>query len=339
MANPTGRSVNKGKAKVKPAIIRAVRLPALAPATTRSLDVLAVGENSLDTVTLIAQYPAAGSKHLVTQLRRLPGGQTATAAAALATLGWRTEYIGWFGDDLGASVGLESLKAAGVRCDRPRVIPGASSREAIVIVDASGERTVLAHQDPAGRLQPEDVPPDRIDAARVVLLDDSGPAAQAVARAARLAGARVVIDIDRERPGLIDLLRDVDVVIVATGVTAALTGVADPAAALEALQALTGAPVVCETRGAAGSLAWAGGHVAATPAFDMPVVDTTGAGDLFRAGFIAGWLAGGDAATLEAALRYANAVAALACRGLGARGSLPSAADVDALLRRPASSA
>ena len=56
----------------------------------------------------------------------------------------------------------------------------------------------------------------------------------------------------------------------------------------------------------------------------MPVVNTTGAGDAFRGGFIAGWLAAGSAPHVEEALTYANAVAALACRRLGARGGLPT---------------
>ena len=64
----------------------------------------------------------------------------------------------------------------------------------------------------------------------------------------------------------------------------------------------------------------------------MPVVDTTGAGDAFRGGFISGWLRGGDAAEVEDVLRYANAAAALKCRGLGARETSPTPDEVDGLL-------
>ena len=80
--------------------------------------------------------------------------------------------------------------------------------------------------------------------------------------------------------------------------------------------------------------AWPGPAAASSvpPAFPGPVVDTTGAGDVFRAGFIAGWLAGGDRAELETVLRWANAVAALKCRGLGARSASPTRAAVEALL-------
>jgi sugar/nucleoside kinase (ribokinase family) len=61
-------------------------------------------------------------------------------------------------------------------------------------------------------------------------------------------------------------------------------------------------------------------------------VDSTGAGDVFRAGFIARWLQQGDAAEIEDVLRYANAAAACNCRALGARGALPSMHDVNDLL-------
>ena len=66
--------------------------------------------------------------------------------------------------------------------------------------------------------------------------------------------------------------------------------------------------------------------------FTVAAVDTTGAGDCFRGGFIAGWLLEGPGAGIEDVLRYANAVAALSCRSLGARNGVPSKAEVAALL-------
>ena len=124
-----------------------------------------------------------------------------------------------------------------------------------------------------------------------------------------------------------------DVVIAAAGFPEAYTGIAERGAALAALQADCGAAVVCVTLGAEGSLARAmgqrGPHRRPSPS---TVVDTTGAGDVFRAGFIAGWLAGGDRAELPDVLRWANAVAALKCRGLGARTASPTVAEVHALL-------
>lgn len=85
------------------------------------------------------------------------------------------------------------------------------------------------------------------------------------------------------------------------------------------------------TLGAAGSVFYSGGAFIETPGFDLPggCVDTTGAGDAFRAGFLAGVL-GGESG--ETSARMANAVAALKCRGLGARSALPSNQELNMLL-------
>jgi sugar/nucleoside kinase (ribokinase family) len=91
------------------------------------------------------------------------------------------------------------------------------------------------------------------------------------------------------------------------------------------------ARLVCVTLGAEGSLARCGGREIRTPALHVDSVDSTGAGDAFRGGFAAGCLRapGGE---IEDALLYANAVAGLNCRALGARGGMPTAAEVEGAL-------
>jgi sulfofructose kinase len=93
-----------------------------------------------------------------------------------------------------------------------------------------------------------------------------------------------------------------------------------------------GATLVCATLGEAGSLAVTDDGDIRTPGFAVSVVDTTGAGDVFRGGFISGWLRGGAEAQTEDVLRYANAAAALKCRALGARAGIPTHAEVARLL-------
>jgi sulfofructose kinase len=151
------------------------------------------------------------------------------------------------------------------------------------------------------------------------------------ARCARRAGIPTIIDVERVRPGINELLQHIDVIIAAQDFPSALTGYEETGRALAALSREFAATVVCVTLGADGSLARSGGREIRTPAFSVDCVDTTGAGDAFRGAFAAACLRAPDG-DVEDALRFANAVAALNCRGLGARGGLPWNEEVERLL-------
>ena len=310
-----------------------MRIPLSLPAR-RPLDVLAVGLNSLDLLAVIDGHPAANAKTQMHQFAELPGGQSASAAAAMARLGLTTAYIGRFGDDEFGRRGLESLRLEGVDVSDVVTVPGATSQFAVILVDRrSGTRTVIWNRHAGLTMTPNDIPARAIAAARVLHVDCHETAAVTAAAAeARRAGTRTVVDVERVRPGIDRLLRHIDVIIAAEGFPAEFTGAGSLGAALAALQRDTGAPVVCVTLGQEGSLCLAGGRETRTPAFPVHVVDSTGAGDVFRSGFIAGWLHGGESADLDEVLRWANAVAALKCRGLGAREACPSVAELHAFL-------
>lgn len=310
-----------------------MRIPLSVPAARR-LDVLAVGLNSIDLIAVIDGHPAANAKTQMHGYAELPGGQSASAAAAMARLGLTTGYIGRIGDDDFGRRGIDSLRAEGVDVADVVTVTGATSQFAVVLVDRrSGTRTVVWHRHPGLSMVPADIPAPAVHAARVLHVDCHETIAVAAAAAeARRAGTRTVVDVEKVRPGIDGLLRHIDVIIAAETFPTEYTGVTDLGAALAALQGTTGAPVVCVTLGEQGSLCRAGGREIRTPAFRVEVVDSTGAGDVFRAGFIAGWLHGGQEAELEEALRWANAVAALKCRGLGARAACPRRPELEAFL-------
>jgi sugar/nucleoside kinase (ribokinase family) len=193
---------------------------------------------------------------------------------------------------------------------------------------------VLWDRDPRLTLQPSDVPQEVVTAGRVLVVDSVQTAAATQAAAyARAAGVPTVLDIDKVRPGTNELLRVIDAIVGAETFPGELTGYEEPGRALEAIAREFDAPVVCVTLGEEGSLARVNGREIRTHAYTVDCVDSTGAGDAFRGGFAAGCLtyAGGD---IEDVLAYANAVAALNCRALGARGGMPAAAEVEALLVR-----
>jgi sulfofructose kinase len=313
-----------------------MRLPLRPPsADSRPFDAVAVGLNSFDIVVVVPEHPAADSKHRIERLEYRPGGQCSTAMAACARLGWRARYVGYFGDDEYGKVGIESLESEGVDVAYVRRIAGATSHFGILIVSAAtGSRTVLWDRHPALAMTSSQVPADAVMSARVLLVDCyETTAATAAARIARANGIPTVVDAEKPREELDALLRQIDIMIVSASLPSELTGIGETGAALCALANEYRPAVACVTLGEEGSLAIVGGHEIRTPGFRVEVVDTTGAGDVFRAGFIAGWLRGGEQSDVEDVLEYANAAAALKCRKLGARDGIPTAAEVEQLIK------
>jgi len=311
-----------------------MRIPFQVPARDgKPCDVAGLGLNSVDLLAVVAEYPERNTKQRLQRFARLPGGQTATAMAVCAKLGWTARYIGSFGDDELGVLARDSLIREGVDIGPSRTVPGATNQFAIVLVDArSGERTVLWHRHPGLTLEASAVPADAVTSGRLLVVDchETAAATQA-ARLARAARIPTIIDVERVRPGINDLLQQIDAIIAAQTFPAELTGYEEPGRALEAMAREFAAPLVCVTLGAEGSLALTGGREVRTDAFQVDCVDSTGAGDAFRGGFAAGCLRtpNGDIADV---LRYANAVAALNCRALGARSAIPTLEEVETLL-------
>jgi sugar/nucleoside kinase (ribokinase family) len=318
--------------------IVAVRIPFdVASPSWKPFDVVTLGLNSVDLVSVVGEFPHAGTKQRLQRFARLPGGQMATAAATCARLGLRARYIGSFGDDVLGQLSRQSLLDEGVDLTAARTIAGAANQFAVIIVDArSGERTVLWDRDPLLALDPAVLPADAILSGRMLIVDCNQTAAAAqAARIARAAGVPTVADIERVRPGINELLQHVDAMIMAETFPAALTGYEDQGRALAHIAREFNAPLVCVTLGPDGSLAWCQGREIRTPGFPVDCVDSTGAGDAFRGAFAAACLRHPHD-DIEHMLTFANAVAALNCRALGARGGLPTADEVDELLNGPA---
>jgi len=312
-----------------------VRIPFRIPgASERPFDVVGFGLNSIDLITVVAEYPVANTKQRLQRFARLPGGQMATATAACARLGWRARYIGSFGDDDFGAFSRESLASAGVDISAARTVPGTPNQFAIILVDGrSGDRTVLWDREPALIMEAADVPRDAVTSGRMLMVDchETAAATQA-ARYARDAQIPTIVDVEKVRAGIADLLQNIDAIVAAQEFPTALTGHEDLGRALRTIGREFGAGLVCATLGKEGSLTWCNGHEIRTPAFQVDCVDSTGAGDVFRGAFAAGCLRDPDD-DLEEVLIYANAVAALNCRVLGSRGGIPTSAEVEQLRR------
>jgi sulfofructose kinase len=287
----------------------------------------------VDLLAVVAEYPRRNSKQQLQQFARMPGGQIATALVTCARLGWRTRYVGSFGDDELGVMSRDSLTKEGIDISSARIVAGTTNQFAVILVDqASGERTVLWDRQPALTMEPRDVPQEAVTSGRMLIVDchETAAATQA-ARYARGAAIPTVLDVEKVRPGIADLLHQIDVIIAAQDFPTALTGYEDVGRALEAIAREYAASVVCVTLGQDGSLARCRNREIRTPAFPVKCVDSTGAGDVFRGAFVAACLRSPDG-DIEEALSYAGAAAALSCRALGARGGIPRPDEVERLL-------
>jgi sulfofructose kinase len=309
-----------------------VEAPLWPPRPASALDVVGVGQVCVDHVATAERLPPLGGKVRALDYARLPGGQIATAILGCARLGLRAAFAGTVGDDDDARVALAPLRAAGVDLSHVRARPGVPTQTAQIWIErASGERTIVWYRDPALALRADEVPADAIRGARALHLDAGDlPAALAAARIARASRVPVVLDADAPAPGVAELLANVDFPVVSRSFAETLYGTSRLREALEGMLA-AGARMAVITLGPHGALAATGARVIASPAYAIPVRDTTGAGDAFHAGFVWGLLEGRGA---EEVLRAAHAAAALNCQALGAQGGLPDRAALEAFLQK-----
>jgi len=293
------------------------------------LDVVGVGLNATDTFIPVAHYPARGSKVEFRSAQVLLGGQVATAMIACQHWGLRTRYVGKVGDDHAAQLHRAEFARAGVEA-HIFTAPGCPSQQAFILVDDSGDRTVLWKRDDRLTLRPEELQQDWIVNARALHVDGHDTAAAAVAAAwARAANIPVIADVDELYSGVEALLKSVDYLITSRDIPGRLMNEPDLKKSLPALQKRFGSRLAAATLGEEGVLAWDGSQFHYTPAFRIQPVDTTGAGDIFHAAFIYALLQGWP---LPRQLDFACAAAALNCTALGARAGIQPVAAIEQLI-------
>lgn len=294
-------------------------------------DVVGVGANSVDQVLIVAGKTStlmSSGKMRIAERHFFCGGQAATTVSACAALGLRSRYLGRFGsDDYGRMLRAE-LQRRGV--DVRHALDGdAPNADAIIVVDADGRRTVLWDHNEALRFEPDHLHPG-ILTARIVHIDDvDRSAALRACQVAREAHIPVTSDIEQVNDGTEELISSVTYAILERNVPAKLTGENDPERALRKLRRLN-PHVLCMTMGEQGAVALEGDRFHVAPAIRIKMVDDTGAGDVFRAGFIYALLQGWPVPEI---LRFANAAAAVSCTRLGAIPSVPSLEEVRDVLK------
>lgn len=297
-------------------------------------DVFGFGTNAVDFLISVPKFPDFASKVELSNYTRSAGGEIASTCVGLQRLGYRTAYCGRFGDDDAGSFGKATLVDEAVDISFSETIPHTETQIAFILIDEqTGERTVIWKRDAKLSFAAGDAPIAAIKRSRVLHMTHHDTAACIrLATEARSHGIPVSLDVDNVVDGVEDLLPLIDVLITSAEFPGRLTGVEDLRDALVDLHSRFNNAVVGTTLGQKGSLLYCNGTFIETPGFAVPggCKDTTGAGDAFRVGLLAGLLQG---TTIEEAARMANAVAALKCRAVGARTSLPSSAELSFALK------
>lgn len=314
----------------------------------KTLDVIAVGDIAVDLLLEMEGYPAPGSEVVGYGAHLRAGGSPSNTAVAASALGLRAAVVGAVGDDPLGDMLIAELRACSVDVDSVVRIPDRMTTLVVTVVTPDGQRTMFGYQGASSWLESSMVPYQLVSSAQIVHISGYGlikrplrDATEAVVRFCREAGVRISFDPSAEAccrvPEAVEaLLPSVDMVLLSRAEAKCLLGTDEPARVAAEVLA-RGADWVGIKMGSDGC--WLSSRTETTgrvPAFQVEVVDTTGAGDAFNAGVIFGYLKG---CGLGASAVLGNAMGGLATTVWGVGRSLPGRDAVVALLRRNAARA
>ena len=291
-----------------------------------SVQAVCIGVITIDTIALVDKYPGEDERVLADQISRAGGGPAAVAAVALSRLGIKSAIVGTIGDDADGKEVLRIFAQEGV--DTSGISYGATPTAGSVIV-ASKEHSAraISTRQPVTQAALNEAAKKLIAAAQWVHVDHVGIKRLDEAGISRGAGPQISFDagygVETFNPIVVDLFVPTD-----RQMALRYPGV-DLAVALENDSLKAGNTVVA-TQGSAGSAGFSPetGLVTA-PGFKVDVTSTLGAGDVFHGALVAQLIQGHP---LQEAMRRANAVAALSCRGLDGQSKIPTTTELDAYL-------
>lgn len=287
-----------------------------------------------DRIFSVPHLPHGSTKLYAHCLTETGGGPAATASTAIVRLGGTAHFIGRVGDDDVGTLITEELQRYGVQLSGLKRVPGARSGWSSVAIDPAGERLIVNFPGMGLDIDPHWITTEMLVGCDVLLVDMGWRAGGEMAMlAARKLGVAIVLDADlTPDPSTAALVALADHVLFSAQGLLHFTGIEDPRFALERAAAKAShAQVVAVTLGEQGCLLLHEGNFTLVPAFDVPVIDTLGAGDVFHGAYA---LAIAEGASIHTAVRFGNAAAALKCTHSGGRNGIPNRREVDTILER-----
>jgi len=291
-----------------------------------------VGSFVVDLVFKVKRRPGPGETMLADDFGMFLGGKGFNQAVGARRLGADVSMVGRIGDDVFGDMFMAKLEQEGIDSSRVTRDPKAGTAIASPVIDASGQNSIIAAPRANMRVTPDDVlvAEEQIAAADILMLQFEIPTATSkrAAEIARKHGTMVLLDPAPVEHGFERFAAPIDYVVPNEIEAHMLTGRMTPEEAGAVLLPETRRGVVVSL-GEQGAMAIDRAALLQFPAYKVKVVDTTGAGDAFRAG-LAVKIAEGT--SLADAVRFANACGALACTVMGAEPSMPRRDDVERLL-------
>jgi len=294
--------------------------------------ILCIGMPVRDLTFRVSGVPARGSKESATHFDEICGGNALNAAIGIVRLGGRASICGPMGDAREASSRFifEQLAHEGIETRHIVHMPGLVTPISAVMVDPSGERTIVTFRDP--ELWKVSLPGTETlleDCAAILTESRCAEFCTDLCAEARRRGIPVIVDVDRAMSLREGLLTASSHLVFSSEPLQETADVADDGQALKKIARLTPS-FLAGTRGPKGTI-WLDeqGHLQETPAFPVHTVDTLGAGDVFHGAFA---LAITEGQELRQALRFASAAAALKCTRFGGAFAAPQRAEVEQLL-------
>jgi sulfofructose kinase len=299
----------------------------------RRVQVVGLGLAALDILVRTDELPTWDCGVRLQALGIDGGGPVATALVAAQRLGVQTGFIGTFGDDRMGRIKLQTLVEEGVDTSRSLIRHAPEDQAVLVCVHSlTGERMFsgISHAQP---LRVDELDRAYITSADILHLDGYHPeAALQAARWMHDAGKKIMVDGSSTHGPVSEPMKKLvglaDVLICGTGFGPALTGLQDLWQAGEAMLRM-GPQVVVQTEGKSGSYATTQSERIHVLAYEVDVVDTTGAGDVFHGAYLAGMLQNWEIRTI---LQFSTAVAAIKCKQLGGRQGIPTFEQVSKFL-------
>jgi ribokinase len=299
-----------------------------------------VGIASWDTVLAVGKLPAPGGFALVDEVLELPGGTSANAAVAAATIGARVELISTVGDDVIGGHLIAAIEAAGVDVSRVRTTPDeATDRTTVITSQDPPNRTIFWRQGAIPR-RGDRIDIDRLFTRQLVLLDSVDPLLRrflidlpvhTFPNVKILVPLTYVVDFPGEDE--LDSIVRCDALVGSEHELLALTRCDSLDSGITFLQEwmrVSNLRCAAITLGGRGSVAIDAERRFDIPPVEVDVIDTTGAGDAFAGAFAVGLASRLD---LLDALVLANCVAGLSVRRIGAQTALPTLDEVETTLR------